>query len=351
MYLSDFRAHLRADPRGLIPASLYLANHNLANHKKNAFMSRGFLLAFVLLLSGCLPKEPLVQIPSAENIRQLSDGRIFITGKDALYQLQQDEQGFRTVPVARDTRCSYFAGLAELNQWLFFVCAQSSGLRLGDLKFDQAGVLKAYSLEDGRLIDVMALSGFQFPNGLDALPEQNAILIADEDFFVAQGGVSKAVFDFSAGEPVLSDYVQHWIGPQQQVYAANGVRVWEGDIYLTDIGFFKRVPLQVDGTPGAAQILYRNLTVLDDFDRYCDGFLITDFVKGRLVYVPVDGSAVRVSPPGLSSPSAILAQPGSGFQAGSVLVTESRGVQAGQGNQLVMVDLAALGVETCSEAP
>ena len=307
-----------------------------------------FFSVSILLLAGCLPKEPLVAIPSAENIRQVTDGRIFISGKDALYRLDQNEQGFSATAVAADEECSYFAGLAELNNWLFFVCAQSSGLQFKDLKFSEAGYLRAYSLIDESVVTIMTLSGFQFPNGLDALPEQNAILIADEDFFVAQGGVSKIILDFSSGQPVLADYQHHWIGPQQQVYAANGVRVVDDAVYLTDIGFFKRVPLLPDGSPGAAEILFNNLTVLDDFDRYCQGFLITDFVKGRLVYVPDDGSGPVFSAGGLSSPSAVVGHPDS-FSAGEVLVTESRGLQASQGNQLVKVDVKVFGLESCVE--
>ena len=315
---------------------------------ERAVLARLFFLSVsILLLAGCLPKEPLVAIPSAENIRQVTDGRIFISGKDALYRLDQSEQGFTVTAVASDEECSYFAGLAELNDWLFFVCARSSGLQLNDLKFSEAGYLLAYSLSDGRVVSVMALSGFQFPNGLDALPDQNAILIADEDFFVAQGGVSKIILDFSSGQPVLADYHQHWIGPQQQVYAANGVRVVEDAVYLTDIGFFKRVPLLADGSPGPAEILFKNLTVLDDFDRHCQGFLITDFVKGRLVYIPDDGSGPVFSAGGLISPSAVLGHP-RGFRADEVLVTESRGLQASQGNQLVKVDVKTFGLESCS---
>lgn len=297
----------------------------------------------MLFLCGCLPKEPLVEIPSAENIRRTSDGRIFVTGKDALYRLDPSGDAFIATAVSSDEQCSYFAGLAELNDWLFFVCAKSSGLQLKDLKFSEAGELKAYSLIDGEVVSVMALSGYQFPNGLDALPGQNALLIADEDFFVARGGVSKASFDFSSGQPVLLDYQPHWIGPEQEVYAANGVRVVAGDIYLTDIGFLKRVPLMADGALGQAEILFRNLTVLDDFDRYCEGFLISDFVKGRLIYVPDDGSPSIFSAAALTTPSAVLGDPGSGFEAGVVLVTES------QGNQLVKVNAQALGLNVCAD--
>jgi len=211
-----------------------------------------------------------------------------------------------------------------------------------------AGVLKAYSLADNRVESVMELADYQFPNGLDALPQEDAILIADEDFFLAKGGVSKATFDFNGEKPELIDYQYQWIGPDQQVFAANGVRVVDEAVYLTDIGFFKRVAIQPDGNPAQAEILYKNLTVMDDFDEFCDGFLITDYVKGRLVYVPMEGTKPQVTAGGLDSPSALLGNPASPFNDGSIWVTESGGLQPGGGNQLIKINIAQLGLNGCS---
>lgn len=332
---------------------------------QGAFFGRllyGLFPLLVVLLSGCLPKQPMVDIRAAENIRQVSDGRVFVTGRDALYQvLQVDDGSYQKRSVypnalpgldgsaSAEDSCAYYAGLAELNGWLFFVCAQPSGLDLRDLKFNRAGLLQAYSLSEQRVVTVMALADYQFPNGLDALASEDAILIADEDFFLARGGISKARFDFSSGEPVLTDYHYQWIGPDQQVFAANGVRVWNDAVYLTDIGFFKRVEIQADGTPAQAENLYKNLTVLDDFDVFCDGFLITDYVKGRLVYVSLDGADPIPTAGGLDSPSGLLGHPKPPFADGTIWVTESGGLQSGGGNQLVRIEVSQLGLAGCVE--
>lgn len=208
----------------------------------------------------------------------------------------------------------------------------------------------AYSLLDSQLVPVMPLSGYQFANGLDALTSENAILIADEDFLRARGGVSKALIDFSSKLPVVADYQHLWIGREHGVYAANGVRVKDNAVYLTDIGRLKRVPLDANGSPQQAQTLYRdrNVTVLDDFDIWCNGFLVADFIKGRLVYVPEDGSAAIVSVAGLASPSAVLAQPTSYF-GNDLLVTESTGLKPGTGNKLVRLSGAQLNIEECTQ--
>lgn len=304
------------------------------------------VLIALALLSGCLPKEPIVNITAAENMRRTPDGRIFISGRAALYELRQNENGqHEAVAVSRDEACDYHAGIAQLHDWIFFVCAKQARALKG-IKFADSGKLMAYSLTDGRVEPVLDLSGFQFPNGLDALVQEDAILIADEDF-LGKGGVSRIRFDFSGGVPVLLDYQRDWIGAAQQVYAANGVRVHDNAVYLTDIGFVKRVPLDGDGMPETAQILYRGATVLDDLDVLCDGLLVADFVLGRLIYVPFDGSRPQVTPSGLTSPSSVLAIATPQFDAGDILVTEATALSAKSGNQLVRIRRDDLGVGAC----
>ena len=312
-------------------------------------------LAALILISlfGCLPTLPLLPISAAENIRQTTDGRVFVTGADALFEIMNNNGSETLQAVAisgtvesENPECRYYAGLAELNQWLFFVCAKQSGLNLKTLKFEEAGILKAYSLIDGQLVDVMPLSGYQFPNGIDAYPQENAILIADEDFILANGGVSKATLDFSSGKPVLLHYEHQWIGPQHEVFAANGVRVLNESIFVTDIGYLKQIDLTPEGTPTKAINRFKNLTVLDDFDVFCDGFLVTDFVKGRLVYVPMEGEAV-ITASGLTSPSAVLARSTKFTESNTILVTESRGLSANKGNQLLSISTHSLGIPDC----
>ncbi|HVK99216.1 MAG TPA: hypothetical protein VM553_05355, partial [Dongiaceae bacterium] len=257
------------------------------------------LIVAALLLSGCLQKTPVASIKDAENIRRTTDGRVFVTGGDGLFEIRRNESGsFDAIFVATSEQgCSYHAGLAELHDWLFFVCARQTELSLRELNFIDSGALLAYSLRDdcravesslpdGCVVPITDLSGYQFPNGLDALVTEDAILLADEEFLRGRGGISKVKIDFSAGIPVLADYQHHWLNADHGVYAANAVRVVDGNIYLTDVGFFKRVKLNVDGSPSRAKILFRSETFLDDFDVTCNGFLIADFVRGRLVYVP-----------------------------------------------------------------
>ena len=306
------------------------------------------IIFFCAALSGCLPENPVVHIYAAENIRKTPEGRIFVTGRDNLFELVQNEQGeYAATPLTQDLNCHHFAGLAQLHDWLFFVCARQTGLSLKTWKFTDAGTLYAYSLQNADVHAIMDLTGYQFANGLDALVSEDAILVADEDFISGNGGVSKARIDFNGPQPTLLEYQPQWIGPAQGVFAANGIRVKDDAVYLTDIGRFLQIPLDQNGEPEAAIPLFSTATVLDDFDRLCDGFLVADWVGGKLIYVPDDNSGAKIIPAGLNTPSALLADATPLFPANEILLTESTGLKPGTANQVIQLKRDVLNIEQC----
>lgn len=307
-------------------------------------------VVFAILLSGCFQTQTVAPITAAENIRKTADGRIFVSGDAAIFEILPDGQGaYQAEAITQQdpqNRCAYYAGLAELNGWLFYVCTRFKAFSVGDLKFGNAGSLMAYSLQSGEVVMVADLSGFLIANGLDALPDDNAILMADEDIF-GKGGVSRFNISFASGVPVVTEMQQHWIGPAQKVYAANGVRVVDGNLFLTDIGFLKKLPLDAQGNPQRAQILYRGATVLDDLAPYCDGVLVADFVMGRLIYASADGDVIEKTRSGFASPSSLLPDASPMFDASQLLVTESYGLTAGKGNRLAAITWDELGISAC----
>ncbi len=73
------------------------------------------IVLMLLLLGGCLPKQRLVDLPMAENIRRTSDGRIFVTSRDALFELQRDDAGVVSADVVSDAgQCAFYHGIAHL---------------------------------------------------------------------------------------------------------------------------------------------------------------------------------------------------------------------------------------------
>lgn len=306
-----------------------------------------------LLLSACI--EPTYQqdvalIPNAENIRMSSAGRIFVSAADAVYEVVKDDsEAYATQPVIAED-CSYNAGLAQLRDWMFSVCVNLNPMFVGDRLSLASGKLFARSLHDDRVVLVGELSDFSLPNGIDAIAEDDVILIADEDF-TGGGGVARAAIDFSSDAPVIANLQTRWIGSAQNVSAANGVRVIGRDVFLTDINTVKRVPLDGQGEPGVAQVIYQASTVLDDLAPYCDGLLVADFIRGLLVYTTLDGSVAVESSGGFASPSAVLAQATPLFEPDQILVTlvgSLGSTTSTYGDRLVSVTAQAVGLPGCT---
>lgn len=302
------------------------------------------VFAAALLLSACLEQvaqQDVVEIPQAENIRMSDGGRVFVSGADAVHEIVSDGNGgYAAQPFVQED-CSYHAGLAQLRDWMFSVCVNLNPMFVDGYLSLASGTLYARSLTDDRVVLVGELTDFSLPNGLDAIAEHDVILIADEDFTRQRGGVARAVVDFSSGAPVLAELQTRWIGGAQNVSAANGVRVIGRDVFLTDIDTVKRVPLNAEGEPGDAQVIYQADTVLDELVPYCGGLLVTDYIRGLIVYTALDGSAAVESRAGFVTPSAVLAQATPLFEPGQILVTLSVGAR------LVRVTAEAAGLPGC----
>lgn len=276
-----------------------------------------------LTLTGCFAKEDVIRLHGAENMRMTSDGRLFATGSTGLYELTRD-RGNITKRQINTQPCQHL-GLAEMHGWLFSVCMEKTpGFVLKAPFYTPAKAsLWAYSLTTAGFFNVGELTDFYIPNGIDALGQDNAILIADENF-MGQGGVSKAIINFDAEIPFIESVQPQWIGANEDVGIANGVRVLNNAVFLTDKGSLKRVPLNTRGEPQTSQTLYSAFTILDDLAPFCDGVLVTDFIGGKLIYVSEDGSRTWTSPSGLVTPSSVLPNAQPLFGNDVILVTELR---------------------------
>lgn len=283
------------------------------------------IISLSVLLAGCQPK--VSTLPGAENMRMTTDGRLFATGSQGLYEIKK--QGNTYARERLNSEPCQHLGLAEKNGWLFSICLKNyPGLGSFPVLFRDADAsLWAYPLTantpNPSLVNIGELNNFFIPNGMDALNNSDKLIIADENF-IGQGGVTLANIDFSGDTPVLSTQESKWIGRDQGVSKANGVRVIGNSIYLTDQGSIKRVDLNAEGEPQVAKTIYTDGTILDDLAPFCDGVVAADFIKGRLVYANKDGSKTSIIHSGLFTPSSVMMNATPMFDDDVYLVTEVR---------------------------
>lgn len=266
------------------------------------------MLGICFFISGCQLK--LTTMPSAENMRMTEDGRLFATGSQGVYEIKKVGEEYTRVRLNEEA-CQH-NGLAIMNGWVYTVCAKSYPtftLVPPFINWADAS-LWAYPLNEdpatAKLKYVDKLDGYIIPNGIDALPETNEILVADETF-IAIGSVSLYKIEMQNNEPVgFSETRSKWLSKEQGVTDANGVRVIGQSVFLTDLGTIKRVDLDANRNPIATTVIYSEATILDDLAPFCDGVVATDFIRGQLVYVNADGAKSQVIQKGLFFPTAVM---------------------------------------------
>lgn len=283
------------------------------------------MLSLCFFIVGCQPR--VAAVPGAENMRMTTEGRLFATGSQGIYEIKKDGTNYTRTRL--NTKPCQHLGLAEKNDWLFSVCmTKYPNLKiLPPFHSSAKASLWAYPLTADPASAVMTnigkLNDFFIPNGMDSLPSGNQLIIADENF-IATGGVTLVDIDFTGDTPSISSQTSKWISKTQKVSKANGVRVIGNSIFLTDKGSVKRVDLNDKGEPQVAKELYTDKTTLDDLAPFCDGVVAADFIKGQLIYVNRDGSKKQVIQTGLFTPSSVLMKATPMFDKDAYLVTEVR---------------------------
>lgn len=283
------------------------------------------VLGLSFSLTACQPK--VSTLPSAENMRMTTDGRLFATGSQGIYEIKKQGDTYTRARLNQEP-CQHL-GLAVKNDWLFSVCmTKYPGIKIFPPFYTSAEAsLWAYPLNtdsaDASITNIGRLEDFYIPNGMDALPDSDQLIIADENF-ISIGGVTLVDIDFSEEIPKISAQTDKWISKDQDVSKANGVRVIGNAIFLTDKGSIKRIDLDEAGMPQKAALLYDDKTTLDDLAPFCDGVVAVDFLKGRIVYANKDGSKTSIIQSGLFTPSSVMMNATPMFDSDAYLVTEVR---------------------------
>lgn len=287
------------------------------------------LLIVVSLITcyGCGSKSQTIvdAVPDAENLFFTEDGRLFVSGGSNVYEIIQTDDGHFLKLDTYHGNCT-IEGITQREDYLYAVC--SSTRELGK-SYLLAAAISAFAPTQADIVSpgihpfmtletIYSLATMGTPNGL-VTDEFGALFVSDS--------TKNDIVKITLSGPTEVDTLSIWASNIMPF--VNGLE-WVGDaLYFTGMdfkslnGIFGVVQRNPDGSAGDSQILYRRFaTVLDDIARYRDGFLITDYLKGTLLFWR-DGAIVTETPAkSFFSPSAVVPAQPPMFNPNALLVTE-----------------------------
>jgi hypothetical protein len=213
------------------------------------------------------------EINEAENLFFTEDGRLFVSGAEDIYEIKRAANGSFTKTDHFHEEC-VVEGIVRSQNYLYGAC-WTLGLDLSAKSFLIGGELSAnpvFRILGDLDKDVVA-------NGMTVDPEGRVYLT----YTTGTGEIVRLTFS----APLKLQKKEVWTTGLPNV---NGIKYLNGAMYVTLLngalsGQLARVPMLPDGSAGKPEILYeRWLTVLDDIAPFEDGFIITDFLKGTLIF-------------------------------------------------------------------
>jgi hypothetical protein len=213
------------------------------------------------------------EINEAENLFFTEDGRLFISSTEDIYEIKRAADGSFTKTDHFDGDCTV-EGIVRSQSYLYGVC-WSLKLDLSIQSFLIGGELGAkpvFRILGELEKDVVA-------NGMTVDPEGRVYIT----YTTGTGEIVRLTFS----EPLKLARKEVWARDLPNV---NGIKYRNGAMYVTLLsaglsGQLARVPVLADGSAGKSELLYdRWLTVLDDILPFQDGFIVTDFLKGTLIF-------------------------------------------------------------------
>lgn len=245
-------------------------------------------------------------IGDAENAAFSEDGRLFVTGGANVYEIARQGVGYAATPLYDGPTCN-FTGVVVRGGTLYASCL--GGAQIDDLQPHLlAGALSARVTM--RVIYDYAAT--KFPNGM-AFDDAGRLLVAD--FMPLAGQIMVLTLD--GPEKVAREQV--WRSGGLMV---NGLKVYQGSVYVTDGGSILRIPITAEGRAGRATTLASRLSVFDDLLVDAEGIVAADFLGKKLAFFSPDGKLLRESAAVFDTPSSIARTRGPLLSEGALLVTE-----------------------------
>lgn len=211
------------------------------------------------------------EVNEAENLFFTEDGRLFVSGAEDIYEIERAPDGTFTKTDHFDENC-LVEGIVRSGHYLYGVCTLNDDPNSSS--FLIAGELSAEPV----FRTIAPLDAGSIPNGMTVDP-QGRIYITES--------LTNEVLRVTLASPLEVERTEVWAS---DLSFANGIKYVAGTMYVTTleltlVSHFLRIPILPDGSAGLPEELYqRPITVLDDFLPFDGGFILTDFLKGTLIF-------------------------------------------------------------------
>lgn len=251
-------------------------------------------------------------ITAAENIMFSTNGRLYISGDDGIFELIRDSANqIISIPRVIGQNCK-FGGMAEYMNTLYAVCYDNV----------HSYLYAAQELPDPSFERIWTMTNIICANGL-ASDGQGGLYTTT----TMQGKILYLKIDEL--NPMRIESQRDWLSYSGGLLP-NGIKIHNGTVYWGDFGIVRKSAL----FPWSTTLLVYaiGITFFDDFYVDNDGMLIADYLFGSVLAFGPFGQVLGGTPPGtFINPSAVIPAEGRlGFSHRDLLVTEK-----GSGNVVV----------------
>ncbi|MCG8315119.1 MAG: hypothetical protein MI976_18070 [Pseudomonadales bacterium] len=297
--------------------------------KTITLMQVASVLLAVLLLNGCKSQSFTIvdDLPESENLFFTPEGRLFVSGGENVFEIIQNTDGSYQKLDMFHAPC-LVEGIIQRYNHIYGVCSKTNLAEFGQSHLIAAEISPSTPnnddiIESGKhpfmeMEFMRPLPEMALPNGME-IDEFGNIFVADS----GKGHIFRIQFM----SPTDVSHVEIW--SEKTSPFVNGLE-WVGDeLYFTGVklagvkSVFGKVNRQADGSAGAPIILFeRTATVLDDIAAYKDGFLITDYLKGSIIYWKDGAVITETEKDTFYSPTAVQQGRAPMFSEEALIVTE-----------------------------
>jgi hypothetical protein len=248
----------------------------------------------------------LVQgIGDAENATFTPEGRLFVTGGESVYEITKVGERYQAERLY-DEPCN-FAGIVAHAGYLYTTCTDPMDLT--------PYLLAAPIAPHVAFAIIHRFTKVGLPNGI-AFDERGRLFV--NDFTPLLGKL--VTLSFAPSSPLSVTREEVWHGMSHPL--ANGLKIHQNKVYMTDLGDIKVIPIQPDGSAGRVSVLATRLAVFDDLVVTDAEIIVGDFYGGQLLTYSLAGKLLKETPALFRSPSSITPARGPLVPPGALVITE-----------------------------